>query len=387
MKRNTGSYVSGDNFFGRKKELKKMDYIISNPNSSIIIPGPRRIGKSSLVQEFKRLNEEKYKIIYLDIEKSYSILQFCSDLKHAIEKDHFNFSNVFGIIKNSWNAFAQAIQEIEIGGAKIKTGKIDYKLESYLSKLEDVLSGLNKQNYIFAFDEFSDFLLSLKKTSIEDVHFFLKWMRELRQTNKIRLIISGSINIITTAEEMNVSDLINDFEEIEILPLNENEIKELLRKLLEDTKIPITEESLNYALTKVGDGIPFFIQMFADALAYYNQDDIKEYDIKTIESTYNKIINKKHQAFNDLHDRLKDYLIENERRAAWIILAHLSYDKMSFDDLYPFVSDVLSTKEELIKLLNRLVDESYLSKDLEFYSFRSVLLSDWWKNNYSYERN
>jgi uncharacterized protein len=387
MKRNTGSYVSGENFFGRKKELEKMDYILADPNSSILIPGPRRIGKTSLVKEFIRLKSDKYKFIYMDIEKCHSIVEFCADLKTAIEDEHFHFSSIFDSIKNSWNTFAQALQEIEIVEIKIKTGQINNSLQQLLKKTTDLLSDLRRKNYIFAFDEFSDFLLNLKKKNLDEVRLFLKWMRELRQTNKIKLILSGSINITSTAEEMNVSDLINDFSDIEIQSLRDTEIKELLQKLMEDTKIAITAEALNYALTKVADGIPFFIQMLADALAYYHREGIKEYDQPEIEYIYNKIINKTHKEFNDLHDRLKDYLPENELRASWKILAHLSHNGMSLDDLFPYVNDLLQSPERLVKLLKRLVDESYICRDTQYYSFRSIMLSDWWKNNYSYERN
>jgi AAA+ ATPase superfamily predicted ATPase len=387
MKRNTGSYVIGDSFFGRKKELERFDYILTNTNSSILIPGPRRIGKSSLVREYMRLNEDKYKFIYMDLERRNSIIEFCTDLKTETEKDHFSISKIMDSTRRTWNSISQALQEIEIAEAKIKTGQIIHDLKYNLSKMNDVFEDLYKQKHIFAFDEFSDFLLNLKKNNSEEVYLFLKWMRELRQTNKIRLIISGSINITSTAEELNVSDLINDLTEIEILPLTEKEIMELIRELLEDTKIAITEDVLEYALTKVGDGIPFFIQMFADALAYYHEEGIKEYNHKEIDNIYNKIISKKHKEFNDLHDRLKDYLKENEIKAAWKILAHLSNNSMAIDDLWPYVSELLQTKEKLEKLLKRLEDESYIWIDKDLYSFRSRLLSDWWKINYQYERN
>ena len=88
MRINTGSPVTGDDLFGRKKELERMESILSNPSNSILIPGPRRIGKSSLVKEFIRIQKGKYKIIYFELEGKNSILELCSDIYKELKKNY-----------------------------------------------------------------------------------------------------------------------------------------------------------------------------------------------------------------------------------------------------------------------------------------------------------
>ncbi len=75
-----------------------------------------------------------------------------------------------------------------------------------------------------------------------------------------------------------------------------------------------------------------------------------------------------------------------EYDAARKILAHTCHKPMNFDDLYPFVRDILPDKIAINKLLKRLSDECYLKKDTGGYGFVSSMLADWWKNYYEWER-
>jgi hypothetical protein len=59
---------------------------------------------------------------------------------------------------------------------------------------------------------------------------------------------------------------------------------------------------------------------------------------------------------------------------------------MSFDDLYPFLEDILHGKTAVNKLLKRLVDECYLKKEADIYRFVSPMLADWWRNHYEWEK-
>lgn len=56
IKINPGAEVEGVDFFGRETELAYMKRILKDGTSSVIIPGPRRWGKSSFIKEFARRN-------------------------------------------------------------------------------------------------------------------------------------------------------------------------------------------------------------------------------------------------------------------------------------------------------------------------------------------
>jgi len=221
MKINTGAPVDGNEFFGRKRELQNMSAILgNNKKTSILIPGPRRIGKTSIVQEFIRQNSDKYKFIYLDLESRNSVIELCSDLTKKIEKEYPGFIKRRLDLKGTWNQLSEMFQQVNLPGViGVTTGQITVDIKEIMDRMSDLFETLNKHNFIFALDEFSDFLLQLGNQGTEEAEQFLKWLRGLRQESKVRLIVSGSVNIISTVEELNLSNLINDMADIEIFPL------------------------------------------------------------------------------------------------------------------------------------------------------------------------
>jgi len=59
---------------------------------------------------------------------------------------------------------------------------------------------------------------------------------------------------------------------------------------------------------------------------------------------------------------------------------------MTFDDLMPYVTNMVHDKEKLHRLLKRLTDENYITKTDKYYRFVSPMIADWWKNTYDWER-
>ncbi|HLP44316.1 MAG TPA: ATP-binding protein [Candidatus Kapabacteria bacterium] len=387
MKISIGHAVEGDNFFGREKELQRIAETWQNKAAGIFIPGPRRIGKTSLVKEFIRRNNE-YKFVYFDLEGRYSIVELCKDLMKEIDSTFPQFIKSKGDFSKKWNKIHKMVSEIEIGKfIKVKTGELTETLKEMTDKMEDIFTELYRENFIIAFDEFSDFLLNLKKNSLDEVKFFLEWMRRLRQQGKIRMIITGSINIISTIEELNFPYLINDMTDVEILPLETGEVRALLAGLLKDKNITLGVKAADLAAEKLNDGIPFYIQLFADGLAFYTGGDRSIDDPGEIKQLYERITGKQHKEFIDFHTRLKTHLpSQGEYDAARKILAHTSRNPMSFDDLYPYIETILPEKTAVNKLLKRLSDECYLKKEAGSYGFVSTMLADWWKNHYEWER-
>ena len=278
------------------------------------------------------------------------------------------------------------VPEISFIKGSMKTGKIKITEKELLTGMGDVFEELNRNHFILAFDEFSDFLWKLKKRNISEVRSFLEWLRRMRQENKIRLIITGSINIISTVEQLNFIDLVNDMTDIDIHPLIGPEIKDLLSKLFKSKRIKISQAVSDLIIEKLKEGIPFYIQLFVDGVGQYIESDRKINEVSRIKEIYQKITEKQHKEFIDMHTRLKDYLSGPEYKAVKKILAHIADKKMSFEDLFPYIKPILPKREDADKLLKRLVDESYLKKEKNSYCFISSMLADWWKNSYGWEK-
>ena len=385
MKNIIGPKVSGSDFFGREKELKKMADNLANPDVSLFIPGPRRTGKSSIVTEFSIRNCEQYKCLYFNLQGRFSIIQFCMDLKTEIEKNHPDIVKKKLSFLPAWNTFSAMIQEIGISAIKIKTGKIEKAIEEILSGTEDLFIKLKEEKFIIILDEFSDYILNLHKRNSDDVYVFLQWLRRQREDNKIQFIITGSVNIVSTLEEMDCIDLVNEMADIKMLPLTEKEVMKFLSMLLETEKKVLSPEAEDFAVEKLKDGIPFYVKLFAEELVN-NVSECREIDLSTMQSAYATIINGNQKELVNMHSRLNKYLKKNEFEAAKKILAHLSHSSMGFDDLYPYIEKEAIDKNTAHKILSRLIDESYIKNSRGKFSFVSQVVADWWKNKYGWEK-
>jgi AAA+ ATPase superfamily predicted ATPase len=387
MKINIGPSVEGEDFFGRGVELAWMAEKLDNKKASLLIPGPRRIGKTSLVREFIRRNKNRYKFIYFDLVECSSIVEFCDSLTREIQKTFPGLVKNKGNIGKKIDVLIKMVSEVSVGGViKLITRERPIITKTVMKQMKELFEELYAHDFILAVDEFSDFLWKLKKNNSDEVELFLGWLRALRQTEKIRMIVTGSINIISTVEELLVPDLINDLIDIEILPLKPGEIKTLFEELLKGKNITFSVEATDFVLSRLKDGVPFFIQLFADSILRYTGGNIKIDSIDEIKKLYDKITGKQHKELVDFYSRLKAYLSETDADAARKILANLAFNPKTFEDICSDVSDLLTDKRKINGLLKRLEDECYLIKEQGYYQFVSPMLADWWKNNYGFEK-
>jgi len=385
MKISTGHAVTGDAFYGRIRELQRMEEMLGSGRGSLFIPGPRRIGKSSLVKECIRRNRDHYRFIYFDLEGRRGIADLCRDLKKEIAREFPNQIKNKKSLAEQWNTFSRIISEIEVKGFRFKPGQIPVEIKDLTDAMEAVLADLHAENLILAFDEFSDFILKLAGEE-GHVQFFLEWLRRLRQEEKARFIITGSINIISTVESLNFTRLINDLIDVQINPLSPSEVEELLSNLLESRNITLGDSAMAFALGKLADGIPFYVQLFADCLTCKIPSGAIVSDSDHLQGIYCEITDRQQKEFSDLHNRLKVHLNLTDFKTTAKVLANLSTGPMSFDDLFPYIAEILPDREGIHRTLKRLMDECYIIRRDGQYSFVSPLLADWWRNNYDWER-
>ena len=68
MKLSTGRWVSGDDFFDRKDELKLLESLVCDGNH-VLLTGQRRMGKTSVARELgRRLQDKGWVFLFTDVE-------------------------------------------------------------------------------------------------------------------------------------------------------------------------------------------------------------------------------------------------------------------------------------------------------------------------------
>ena len=375
IKINPGAEVSGEDFFNRDKEFGAFKKRL-NSTSHIVFSQIRRTGKTSFMKEFIQRNTD-YPIAYVIVQGCQNELEFYIQIYKATI-DLSRKLKTLNSIKTKWNKISEIIPEVK----GVKLGQIKYTTEQICSKL---IKLTHENELILFIDEFPDFILNLKKN--ESVEPFLANFRVFRnKCSKLKTVLTGSINLSRTIKMLGLADKLNEYRTFKFPLFSPEDSLLFLQCLIYSEDYTIDEQAKEYIFSLIKDGMPYFIQLLADEVQQLEvtSRELKEADLKiAIEAVFNS----DEFGLDEFHTRLNTYLKEEKlEKPAKIILSHLSHAEMEFEDLYPYV-DKYVTKEKLDKLLNRLQDEAYITKEDDKYSFLSNLLAGWWNKNKHFDRS
>jgi len=384
-----GQPVEGDDFFGREKELELLKEKLSN-GLNIIIPGPRRWGKTSFVKEFFRRKISVFKDCYINLHETPSIKSFCDlfiDMRRITDLKSFILEIKEKFIKKNWNSLMDLIPELKTKDVEIKIGKFKEKDNfEQLNALTVIFELFPKYKVILVLDEISDFIIELEKKNKDEAINFLKWLRVLRQDLNVQMILTGSVNITSALQKLKLESLIGDMYLFKLKPLKQDESNLFLKSLLKSKEIEIKGEAFDFCIPKIQNGVHYFIQLFADEISINCQNKIIE-SKEEISQIYNDLIDVSRASISDFKTRLTRYLTDTEEKAAKKILVNLADNTLIFDDIFPLAGSILSDdKQHLADILQRLCDEGYLIEKNNKYSFISPILADYWLKHCFHEK-
>lgn len=368
---------------------------------SVIIEAPRRFGKTSVIKELMRQEENKsneqqeFNTIFLELEGEESLNQFCFKLFKellSLYKVRRHLDLIGRLLGETWNVIAERIPTLALPEIEIELRKKtrDFDLSAWKEKIEPLVKGLNSfdKKTIIVFDEFPDMLMNFKVKGKEPLDYkeavdsLNSWLRSLRQEQasecKYQFIFCGSINLRKTLEEIGVSKRINDLEPFVVPPLRNEEAKILIEELLNKYSIEIDKQGMEFLVSKVADGSPYYGQILIKALIDTRE---KVFNFSKLKSTYNSMLRMGNHDLNHFHSRLEDYLSPLELECCSIILKQLCADSTPEKQIYEtHLFDQCSYKD-FQKAVNRLIYEGYLRRDINDSAslcFVSPLLKEWW---------
>ncbi len=386
-----GAEVTGAEFFGREDELLYLKERLSDRTSSVIIPGPRRWGKSSFIKEFIRQNSDNFNFLYMHLHRCQSIEMFYDYFLDSIElKDPGAFRLKSGrAVRKATNTLTGVIRKIGFQGVEVEAGKVPTNTHRELFRsMEQVFSHFSENRIILVLDEISDFMLDVRSGDGKStVNQFLKWLRNLRQAHKVQMVLTGSINILWTLKEFQAEDLVGDIRTVPLNPLSLHDSVLFLRSLLKSKDIRLSGDALNFCTDKFQHGVHYFIQILADEIASHTQAASVIEKKDQIATLYNPFLQIDLPQFSNFNSRLGKYFSAVEEKAAKKILAQCAELPRDFDELLAVAGQILGDdKEKLHRLLHRLCDEGYLVEKDEAFSFISAILADYWQKHYYFEK-
>ncbi len=373
MKNIVGTIVEKENFFGREKEIKRAQVLLDD-GYSLILAAPRRVGKSSFANKMKEVAEaNNWKGFYIDLEKS---------------KTEMDFIKRFLTILKGENWFEKfSMDNIKLS-AKVLDVSFDIKKNDIFQKIEKELP--YDEDTLIVIDEltiFLDYLLDNKIENLNNVNFFLHWLRGLRlehRESKIRWIFCSSVSIQNFVHKYGLSDTLNDMDEFKIDELEGDEPTMLVKALVKSKKLVFPDTEIQYLLNRLEWKLPYYIQLMIKEIG--DLADNETVSKKTIDLAFKNATSIKSIRFNTWIERLKNY--GDDKPYAQLLLEELAKIRsgQSRENLllliYNRVNDMDEAKDILNRLLLILENEGYIMSMRGKYTFRSPLLREFWYNRF-----
>lgn len=267
---NPGGILAPDEVVGRDELAARLWRILER--RSLYITAERRMGKTSLVRDkMGKAPPEGWKLIYLDVSKAVSPLQFVEALLKA-SREHLETTK-----KVKFVFFEMANK---LSGTDIKAG-VGIKLPDNLGMhwktlLETLVRDLVnlEPRVVLAFDELPLMLDTIKRREGEALTMeLLDTLRAIRQENDLRMIYTGSLglhHVLTVLRDQGYqNDPTNDLTLIDLPPLAPEDAAELARRLLDGEGIACESlEEIAAHLAQITDGIAYYIQHIVAELGW-----------------------------------------------------------------------------------------------------------------------
>jgi AAA+ ATPase superfamily predicted ATPase len=378
-----GPPVTGDDFYGRSKELAHAHEYLDT-NHSLVLSAPRRIGKSSFA---KRLVADKestgWTCVYIDLEGIQSQEEFLNTL---ISK--FDGTKIWSQAAEAAGGFINRLFEgvKGIGPVKLDFSRLEVSQNLYTS-LSDAID--HTKNTLIVIDELPLFLNIIDKEdpSHNSVGFLLNWFRSLRQVSetKIRWIFCGSVGLHNFTGMRNLSMTINDMVSFDFDALSQDEAEGLILALSDSLDILITGKTVQYILDKIEWYIPYFIQLLFTTIKNY--PDVKNgITEQMIDSAFDHLAHT--DELSTWYERLAEY--DGFKEGAEMLLNALSISDNGLSrgellDMYAqFVNEpVANVNTKFSLILGMIEHDGYIMRvSGGIRRFHSPLLKKWWYSKF-----
>lgn len=280
-----GVVVTGEHFIDRKKEIKELTEGLLG-GQHVILYSPRKMGKSSLVEE-----------TFIRINKSKKAIAFRVNLQKVETKEAFASMLINETIKNTYSSIEKLGKELKVLFTKInvkvfidKEGIIG--IEPIFSKMTELLEDAidfpeqvakrKHKRIIIAFDEFQE----IEKFNGIEIE---KLFRAIIESHK-------DISYIFTGSERHMISLIFEAQDrpfyrfarfLELNPIPERYLRSFIINKFNETHKKITDDAVN-RIINFSEGIPYYVQCLCHESWYLADKEITEQTIN--EALFEKML-------------------------------------------------------------------------------------------------
>lgn len=398
-----GNKAEGDDFFDRLAERETLwRYLESN---HIQLSGPRRLGKTSLLQRLAEEATAKGLFARLvDVEGIDSVEEFVAELGRAFP-DH----SIKGYLKDAGStatSWLDLFRRVELKGPGGIGGSIELQAMPKVAWAEDagkLQRRLSEAPLLILIDEFTVFLEKLLARDLDGAKKLLGWLRAWRMSSGVacRFIYSGSVGFNALLDRYRLSSLFNDCYDFRLGPFREKAAIEMLEiELAREAWVP-EEGVLKRLCDRVGWLSPFYLNLLLAVAIEAATDRVLEAAppphpdslvtrrliASDVDDGYDRLLATRSR-FIHWYQRLERDLPPADFSFCLAVLAAVARSaegltrKQLLARLQRHIADPDERSQRLNQALLRLEEDGYLDVADEQIRFLSFLLRDYWKRNH-----
>ena len=369
----------------------------------VVLTAPRRTGKTSVMDYLRDHPEKGFSVVSINVQDLTHPADFFQVLLDGFHDAHPDF--VRDQLAAGWGLVSDVlrrIDEVGVGSFKLALRHSDPDWRANWRQHGDTFLAQARNADIpilFIVDEFPDMLLNLSREDGGLLRDFLAWFRIQRQSpapsrDSIRWLVGGSVNLAGTLDARGLVDLINDFEDVALPPLTDDDVKTFTTEMLSGRDVPFDDDVPQRLINRLGRPIPLFMQMATQDLYRLWKREQRRIVAADVDAIFDSLIvgSAARTRLQHFHSRIGQYYMDPARSIAHTLLGQISVSdtglrratllqetERALADL-----DIALTADKRRQLFNRLLldlenDFYIVEVEEEIYDFAIGVLKSWWR--------
>lgn len=273
-----GNIATGDDFFDRQTECADLWRYLENDH--IVASGPRRLGKSSIVNRLREQAIEKGLLArHVDVQGVESAQAFTDQMS-----GHFPDASVkghLGALGQSAKSWFDKVKKVELKGPSGVGGTVELQAsasQTWYRSATALQARLAQVPALIFIDEFSVFLQKLLLRDQKEAEALLAWLRAWRVTPGVacRFLFTGSIGLNALLATYGLSAQFNDCLEYPIGPFKPSAAREMVKTFARRENWLMSEATANHLCVRVGWLSPYYVCLLLDQTMQAARDRMDE---------------------------------------------------------------------------------------------------------------
>ncbi|HKC39396.1 MAG TPA: hypothetical protein VKC15_07655, partial [Gemmatimonadales bacterium] len=267
-----GPVVRGPDFWGRDVETRHLWRLLER--GSVLLTGPRRHGKSSLMYGVLDGPPKGFSVFLLDVEWIETPQEFLTTMTAellAIDRIRSLVRGVRSMPSMFRRWVAGVIDEVGVGlgnvgelKIRLRQGLVD--AESWPELAGQVPGTLRtlSDRCVLILDEFPIMVSSMLEQDEAVGLRFLRWFRTFRQspgTETLTFLLGGSTNIEPRLEYLAAEALLGDLQRLRLMPFDRPRALAFVRALLAEERADCESGVPEEIVAACGSGVPYYLQV------------------------------------------------------------------------------------------------------------------------------